>query len=130
MVINHKLEDVTVTFSGTAWEQKLQKGSPFKLIENVEIARRTLPAMIKRAAILAEAAAVSLREAAHKEMSHLLSHELERLQALSQVNDAVRPEEIRLARGHQAELAAVIEQSRLRLDSLRLIWKGPPAALG
>jgi ATP-dependent helicase HepA len=64
-----------------------------------------------------------------KEMNHLLGHEVERLQALALVNDHVRPEEIRLAQTQQKELATALQQSRIRLDSLRLIWKGPPDAL-
>ncbi|HYG36268.1 MAG TPA: helicase-related protein, partial [Clostridia bacterium] len=130
VVISHKLEDVTGAFGDTTWERKLQKGSPYKLIEHADIAHRTLPEMFQKAALLAEAKAVALRQFALKEMNHLLSHEVNRLLALAKVNDHVRPEEIRLAQAQQEELAAAIEQSRLRLDSLRLIWKGPPAALG
>ena len=59
----------------------------------------------------------------------LLGHEVQRLQMLQQVNDHVRPQEIKLAQAQQAELATALQQARLRLDSLRLIWKGPPEAL-
>jgi hypothetical protein len=62
-------------------------------------------------------------------MNHLVGHEVERLQTLAQVNDHVRPQEIRLAQAQQEELATALGQARLRLDSLRLIWKGPPEAL-
>jgi ATP-dependent helicase HepA len=129
LVVSHKLEDVTAIFSSTTWEQKLQRGAPYKLVENAEIARRTLPAMFQTAATLAETKATALRESALEEMNHLLGHEVERLQKLAQVNDHVRPQEIRLAQAQQAELATALEQSRLRLDCLRLIWKGPPEAL-
>ncbi|MGN6555520.1 MAG: RNA polymerase-associated protein RapA [Verrucomicrobiota bacterium] len=129
LVINHKLEDVTAIFSDTSWEQKLQKGSPFKLIENADIARRTLPAMFQSATGLAETQAAALRESALKEMNHLLGHEVQRLETLIQVNDHVRPQEIELARAQQQELAMILHQARLRLDSLRLIWNGPPEAL-
>ena len=129
LVVSHKLEDVTGTFSGTTWARKLQKGLPYKLIENVEIARRTLPAMFQAAAMLAETKAAALRQSALKEMNDLLGHEVERLQTLARVNDHVRPQEIRLAQAQQEELATTLQQSRLRLDSLRLIWKGPPEAL-
>jgi len=59
----------------------------------------------------------------------VLGHEVERLQTLAQVNGHVRPQEIRLAQAQQEQLASTLQQSRLRLDSLRLIWKGPPEAL-
>src|SRR5205085_5391781 len=129
VIVNHKLDDVTENFFGTKWKQKLQKGSPYKLIENAEIARRTLPAMFQRAGVLAETKAAALRQSALKEMNHALGHEVERLQTLAQVNDHVRPQEIKLAQAQQEELATTLQKSRLRLDSLRLIWKGPFEAL-
>ena len=129
LVVSHKLEDVSGAFCGTTWERKFQKGSPYKLIENAAIISRTLPAMFQTAANLAETKAAALRQSALDEMNHLLGHEVERLQTLAQVNDHVRPQEIRLAQAQQAELATTLQQSPLRLDSLRLIWKGPPEAL-
>jgi ATP-dependent helicase HepA len=129
LVVSHKLEDVSRTFLGTKWERKLQKGSPYQLIENAEIVSRTLPAMFQTAANLAEAKAAALRQSALNEINHLLGHEVERLQTLARVNDHVRPQEIRLAQVQQAELATSLQRSRLRLDSLRLIWKGPPEVL-
>jgi len=129
LVVSHKLEDVTAAFDGTTWERKLQKGSPYNLVENAEIARRTLPAMFQTAATLAETKAAALRQSALEEMNQLLGHEVERLQTLAQVNDHVRPQEIRLAQSQQQELADAVRQSRLRLDCLRLIWKGPLEAL-
>ena len=62
-------------------------------------------------------------------MNLLLGHELQRLQTLIKVNDHVRPEEIQLAQAQIVELEAVLRQSRLRLDSLRLIWRGSPETL-
>ena len=129
LVVSHQLEEVSETVCGPAWERKLQKGVPYKLIENAEIARRILPAMFQTAAGLAEAKAGALRESALKEMNHLLGREVERLKMLAQVNDHVRPQEIRLAQAQQEALATALQQSRLRLDSLRLIWKGPAEAL-
>jgi len=128
-VISHKLVDVTETFRDTAWETKLQKGSPYKLLENADIAQKRLPAMIATATQLAETQAATLRQSALDEMNCLLGHELQRLQMLQQVNDHIRPEEIELAQAQQTELATALQQSRLRLDSLRLIWKGPPEML-
>lgn len=129
VVISHKLADVTETFRENAWEQKLEKGSPYKLIENPDIARRTLPAMFQKATELAEARAEGLRSSALNEMHHLLGHEVERLQTLARLNDHVRPAEIELAQAQQRELAVSLQHARLRLDSLRLIWKGPPETL-
>jgi len=54
---------------------------------------------------------------------------LERMQSLAQVNNHIRPQEIQLARTQQQELTSAMQQSRLRLDSLRLIWQGSPETL-
>jgi ATP-dependent helicase HepA len=129
LVVTHKLVDVSRDFSGRGWEQKLQKGSPQKLLENADIVQRVLPAMFQKATALAEIQASALRDAALKDMKLLLGHELQRLQTLIKVNDHVRPEEIQLAQAQLVELEAVLRQSRLRLDSLRLIWRGSPETL-
>jgi ATP-dependent helicase HepA len=78
---------------------------------------------------LAEARAAGLRQAAVDAMNHLLTHEVERLEALRRVNDHVRPREIQLARQEQAELAAVLNAGRVRLDAVRMIWQGAPEGL-
>jgi len=129
VLLNHKLADLTDAYAGSAWELKLEKGLPHKLIENSDIARRVLPAMFKTGEKLAEGRAMILRQSALAEMNHLIGHEVQRLQMLAKVNDHIRPKEIELAQAQQAELAATLQQSRLRLDSLRLIWMGPAATL-
>jgi ATP-dependent helicase HepA len=129
VLINHKLEGVGRLHPSAMFEGKLQKGSPYKLIENADLSRRTIPGMLKRASTLAETQAATLRQTAQDEMVNLLGHEVSRLKTLMLVNDHIRPEELKLAEEQQEQLASAIRQSRLRLDSLRLIWKGPPEAL-
>ena len=129
LFVSHKLVDVTGAFLDSSWEQKLEKGSPYKLLENADIAQRKLPAMFQTGTELAEIRASVLRESALNEMNHLLGHEVQRLQTLALVNDHVRPQEIQLALAQQQALAATLQQARLRLDAVRLIWKGPPETL-
>lgn len=129
LVVNHQPAEVTPKHSGAAFEEALRKGSPYKLIENAEITRRMLPSMIEHASRTAEEKAKQHRAAASQEMSRLLDHEIDRLAKLMRVNNHIRPQELELARAHRAELEDVIRDSRLRLDALRLIWKGPPEAL-
>lgn len=126
IVVDHKLAEVTATHSGPGFARSLRKGSPHSLIDNPELARRTLPAMLERAAELAETTASSSRQTALAGMNQLLGREVQRLEMLRRVNDHVRPEEIQLARAQQTELATAIKQSRIRLEAVRLIWKGPP----
>ena len=74
----------------------------------------------KARAIIAEASSA---------MEEQLQSEIDRLTSLREVNDHVRPEEIDLAREQLAQLTDVISRSRVRLDTLRLIWKGSPEAI-
>jgi ATP-dependent helicase HepA len=85
--------------------------------------------MVGAATKLAETQAAVLRQSALNTMNHLLGHEVQRLQTLQQVNDHIRPQEIQLAQAQQKELAMSLQASRLRLDSLRLIWKGSAESL-
>jgi ATP-dependent helicase HepA len=129
LLINNSLEEASEAFDTATWERRLQKGAPYKLIESDEVIRRILPAMFQTAAELAESKAASLRQSALREMNQLLGHEVERLQKLARVNDHIRPQEIRMAQAQQEELSIALHGSRLRLDALRLIWKGLPEAL-
>ena len=129
VIVSHKLVEVTEALRATDWEARLQKGSPYKLLENADIVRRILPAMIEAATKLAEGKAATLRETALTEMNQLLGREAQRLQMLQRVNDHIRPQEIQLAQAQQREMAGALQTSRLRLDALRLIWKGPPETL-
>jgi hypothetical protein len=43
------------------------------------------------------------------------------------LNDHIRPAEIDLLVQRRAQLADAITHARVRLDSVRLIWKAPPA---
>jgi ATP-dependent helicase HepA len=129
LLVNHKLEDVSESFRDPQWERRLQKGPPYKLIENASIASQTLPAMFETGSRLAEVHAAACRQSALRQMNDLLGHEVRRLQTLMKLNDHIRPQEIKLAQAQQEELAITLQHSRLRLDSLRLIWHGPPDAL-
>jgi ATP-dependent helicase HepA len=129
IAVTHKLEDISAILRDQTFEQKLKKGAGHNLIENETIAQQTLPAMLEKSTALAEQHAKNSRQRALTEMNQLLDHEVERLQTLIKVNTHIRPQEIELAQSQQAALATAIETSRIRLDSLRLIWKGPPDAL-
>ncbi|MFO1488402.1 MAG: RNA polymerase-associated protein RapA [Verrucomicrobiota bacterium] len=129
LMVSHRLAEISASFQNHDWESRLQKGAPHKLVENADIAKKTLPAMFDFAAKLAEQSARDTRSVALNEMNRLLGHEVERLQQLARVNDHIRPAEIALARSQQEKLGIALQQSRLRLDSLRLIWQGPPEAL-
>ena len=129
LVVNQKAEDVTASFPTRDFEDKIEKGFAHKLIEHPDIARKTLPAMFHEGARLADLEANGIQKAALAEVQNLLGHELRRLETLMRVNDHIRPQELEMARAQLEHVTEAIARSRIRLDALRLIWKGPPEAL-
>lgn len=81
--------------------------------------------LLEGATARAEARAQPLRQAARETAAATLTVELQRLVTLGKLNDHVRPEEIELAKKQVRQTRTAIEQSRLRLDSIRLILEGP-----
>lgn len=129
VVVNHQPAVVTKHYPPAAFAGTLKKGPPYRLLEREDIARRVIPAMLTTAADGAEALASQTRSEALAQVNQMLTHELQRLRSLQRVNRNVRPREIELAEQEQHQLTAAVSQSRLRLDCLRMIWKGPPDRL-
>jgi ATP-dependent helicase HepA len=125
VVVNHKPSDVTESHPETALEKGLQPGDPYPLLENPALAQTILPAMIQAAQTAAETRAQPIIRDSLARINQLLDHEIHRLKTLQKVNAHVRPQEIELAVNQQKQLARAIAQARVRLDSVRLIWKGP-----
>jgi ATP-dependent helicase HepA len=84
--------------------------------------------MLAKAQELARTRMESLVEAATNRMQQLLQSEIERLEELRELNDHVRPEEITHLQQEKEALAAALGGARLRVDSLRLIWRSVQAA--
>jgi ATP-dependent helicase HepA len=129
IVVNHKAADVTAEYGPAALQQQIQKANPYKLIDSPNISREVLPKMLTSSNAIAESRAKEIIADSLRETTHLLSHEVARLQTLAKVNDHIRPEEIDLLASQSQALQQAIQSARLRLDSLRLIWKGDPMIL-
>jgi ATP-dependent helicase HepA len=129
IVVNNQAAEVTSEFTSGALDQKLEKASPYRLIDSPAVSRDVLPRMLEAANKFAEATADQIRTTSLTQMLHLTGHDIARLQTLAKVNDHVRPEEIELASKQQKQLGEALQNARLRLDSVRMIWKGDPAAL-
>ena len=123
VLVNHKKESLTLDLP------ELEKGLPHKLLDNPKIGREIIPGMLEAAERFADAEAKAIISTASASMTAQLQSELDRLTSLRAVNDHVRPEEIELTQTQLAELTTTLAQSRLRLDAVRLIWKGAPAAI-
>jgi ATP-dependent helicase HepA len=129
ILVNHKTEDVGEHLPQSTLEKRLQKGLPFKLLDNPLVIQKQIPKMIQTATALAERKGEAMISEGMAAMDQMLDHEISRLTMLQKVNDHVRPQEIELAQQQKAMLTEAIQNARVRLDSIRLIWKGPPEVL-
>jgi len=96
-----------------------------RFLERPQFNAGLLKTMLDAATAQAEAAAGRLRRTASDQAATTLRAELQRLIDLRKVNDHVRAEEIALAEERLRRTGEAIAQSRLRLDSIRLIVEGP-----
>ncbi len=130
LVVDHKRSDVTESHPPETFAKQLQKGSPYKLIDNPDVTQNVLPGMVRASHKIAEKRARTIVSQRLQAMTHVLDHEINRLQTLQKVNHHIRPQEIELAEHQRQELAKAIQEARVRLDAVRLVWKGPAEALG
>lgn len=93
-------------------------------ILNDPAVKEVLPGMIDRCGELAEDYASEIRNDAISEMESALGRELERVTGLCRVNKNIKEEEILHYKKEIELLRNTISESRLRLDSLRIIFKG------
>jgi ATP-dependent helicase HepA len=96
-------------------------------MRNEKVKRGILPAMLDRINALGAAKSEEIIRDALAGMRGEMSAEIARLRDLAEVNDHIRPEELASLEAREGELAAVIGNSRVRLDAVRLVWKAPQA---
>jgi ATP-dependent helicase HepA len=103
----------------------LQQGDPAGLIRNDKIKRQILPAMLDQ---IRELASIKSRPVIHRALELMrdeIGAEIRRIRDLAEINDHIRPQEIRALSERETELASAIQSARIRLDAIRLIWKAP-----
>ena len=109
---------------------KLKEGaSPNRLLDASAIRHKVIPGMERKARAHAEKTAQVLIADASREMHKRLKPEIDRLIALQEVNHHIRTKEIEMAREQMEHLSEAIEEASLRLDAVRLIYKGPAEML-
>ena len=97
---------------------------PTHVIAEIAQVRDLISPMSKAAEKLANGQIEKMKALAKETMTNSLTAEVARLESLAKLNENVREDEIESLKTEQAALAACLEQSRSRIDSVRLIWKG------
>jgi ATP-dependent helicase HepA len=96
-------------------------------MRNEAVKRKFLPAMLEQTRALGTTKSHAVIQEAMSHMCTEMAAEIARLRDLAEVNDHIKPEEITTLVEREAELANAIQNARVRLDAVRLIWKAPPA---
>lgn len=104
----------------------LRKGNHRKILDQPKITGEIVPAMIKALDALAGQKRVGLVEKAIGKMKEQSDQEISRLKDLQQVNPSIDDGEIQSAEQRVGEIREALMGARLRLDSLRLIYRTPP----
>jgi len=120
VIVDHRLEDRTEALAPTLSAARLGDAAPGLLARDPGLRDRAAP-MLAECRRLAEKRRKQLVSSARREASRALGAEIERLLALSHVNDHVTKREIQLAKRERDQVVDAVRGARLRLDALRLI---------
>jgi ATP-dependent helicase HepA len=119
IVVDHANKDMR---QNTAYlHAKLDKSNPTRLLEKAPVRKKLFPAMMAASRQIAEDELQKRVTEATEAMKTQIEAEITRLEALRQINDHVRPEEIQVLRSQMAELEEALGSARLRLDALMLV---------
>jgi len=124
VVVNHHLGECTEAYPFEVLSKSLKENFPFRLLNNTEFTQTLLPKILDRAREIAETHVAKIIYTCLEEMHTTLGKEIRRLEILKKVNPNVREEEISLIKEEKDSLHDYIAKARIRLDALRLIWKG------
>jgi len=124
VIVNHEGRDCTPDYPAGSL-QRASEGQVDWLRQHAQVLKDLIPRLIKKGRRFANPTAREARTRAAAAMDAALGGELERLERLRKLGHAVRPSEIQGTKAEREALAQAIEESRLRLDSLRLIRLRP-----
>ena len=125
VLVDHRGAVVGSTITSTMLSRNLKVGDPFALLDQSELREELLPELIEKSRTLVNLQVARIIEQAREEMKSQLDREILRLRELQKVNRSVRPEEVVLLEEQQRALDQHLRGSRLRLDAIRLIQRGP-----
>ncbi len=120
VLINQYLEEDNTDIK--ILNSKISNFSPDRLSSKPEVLN-LLKLMLEKSSEVSEASAENIIEACLEKLNRTLAYETQRLLDLKKVNPNVRTEEIEFAKAQLITLNENIRASRLRLDSLRVIFR-------
>ena len=109
--------------SGSKVKMQLQKGDARRLVTQPAFRRDILPKLLADAKGFADEAAKPILSEAKKAAKATFKAEIDRLEDLAQRNPQVSPAEIQALETTRDDSLEALKSSRLRLDSIRVIWR-------
>ena len=124
VIVDHRGRDAADAVKAHAFEGAAPADAR-SLLARRQIREELLPRLVERTKQFADGRTQGLVTGARQAAREQLTREASRLRELQKVNRAVRDEEIQLVASQLDELERCIDLARLRLDSVRLIYRGP-----
>lgn len=124
VVVNHSLQDCGENYSTDRFTKHLKNSQDMGILENPQVRQELFPNMLSKCKELAESSIPEIIGQGITQMETSLYKEVNRLKELKKVNKNIRQEEITILEDEMELLKKVIQKARLRLDSLRFIFRG------
>jgi len=121
VAVDHQAQDLT-SDKGLI-KAILKQGNHRKILDQPRITGEIIPAMIKALDVLAGQRRVKIIKKSLREMGAAFDLEKARLEDLQQVNPMIDEDEISANEDRRSELKNALAGARLRLDSLRLVYR-------
>jgi len=124
VMVNHSLEDCGKKYPVNICNEHLENYDEPTILDTPKIKQEVLPKMVEASYEIANNSADEIKSRGLNNIISSLNKELNRLKELKKMNNNIKEEEILSCEGDMELLKSTIESSRLRLDSLRFIYKG------
>ena len=121
VAVDHLMKDVSENIA--LKKVKLREGNLRKLLTNPALKQKLIPAMAEQCEKNAKQRVSELVASSQEYMLGNMTAEVERLEELAELNHVVSQQEIDGLKSQITQISDAIASARVRLDSLRMIWK-------
>ena len=124
VAVDHQGKDLTA--DAALMKAVLRRGNHRKLLEQPKVTGEIIPGMLKVLEKMAGQRRLQVVRKAMKKMEKSLGREEARLADLAEVNPLIDDGDLEKLKDYRAALKESLGGARLRLDSLRLVYRTPP----
>jgi ATP-dependent helicase HepA len=124
ILLNQKFQESEINYRENQLNNQLKYNLIKSILENPDIKQNHIPEMLDKCREFAEERSLVIKDRGLKDMKNTLEKEYNRLIELKKINNNIRDDEIICFKQEIEDLSTIILSARLRLDALRLIFKG------